>query len=322
MAYKVYADLTEEEQAIFTAFEWHKGKIAYDSEKERILLRSKATLDKRQQNRYYIWPVEEKADCYTSFLAKDDADAIIRAPWQRKKAAKKPEPKLDEIVKPDFKIKVKNVYYNFMMREYTLVHLDIEDGDVYSDVKEVRTPIKRALATLRKAVQAYRHSPLYKSYHTGDDWQLNTGGDLWKLPEEIVFYFADWFEFSAPLEDLLQQAKKKAQNRWKQEREEEERRRQSYGYNWNWSTGGYSYSHGGSGSHNFFGLGGIGPELAYNNALTTLGLTSASLTVDLVKRTYKRLALRTHPDVGGDPAKFREVNDAYNLVLRRLQASA
>lgn len=37
--------------------------------------------------------------------------------------------------------------------------------------------------------------------------------------------------------------------------------------------------------------------------------------VDTIKAAYRRLALTTHPDVGGDPAEFRTVEQAYRAAL-------
>lgn len=36
--------------------------------------------------------------------------------------------------------------------------------------------------------------------------------------------------------------------------------------------------------------------------------------VDEIKRAYRRLAQQYHPDKGGDPAKFKEVNEAYQVL--------
>lgn len=55
------------------------------------------------------------------------------------------------------------------------------------------------------------------------------------------------------------------------------------------------------------------------DCLTTLGL-SLPVTAKDVKRAYKRLALKTHPDLGGDAAEFIKVNQAYESALRFAQA--
>lgn len=49
--------------------------------------------------------------------------------------------------------------------------------------------------------------------------------------------------------------------------------------------------------------------------LTMLGL-SAPYTVKDVKRAYKRLALKTHPDLGGSNAAFIKLKEAHDSALR------
>ena len=44
-----------------------------------------------------------------------------------------------------------------------------------------------------------------------------------------------------------------------------------------------------------------------------LGLTKGA-TTDEVKKAFKRLAMKYHPDRGGDEDKFKEIKAAYELV--------
>lgn len=44
-----------------------------------------------------------------------------------------------------------------------------------------------------------------------------------------------------------------------------------------------------------------------------LGLT-ASATADEIKRAYRKLAMKNHPDKGGDPEAFKAVQEAYDLL--------
>jgi DnaJ-class molecular chaperone len=46
---------------------------------------------------------------------------------------------------------------------------------------------------------------------------------------------------------------------------------------------------------------------------TTLGIT-ASTTQAEIKSAYRKLALIHHPDKNGDPIKFKEINNAYNIL--------
>ncbi len=51
------------------------------------------------------------------------------------------------------------------------------------------------------------------------------------------------------------------------------------------------------------------------DALRTLELP-AEVPWDTVKQTYRRLAAQHHPDKGGDPARFRAIRGAYEILLR------
>jgi DnaJ-domain-containing protein 1 len=49
--------------------------------------------------------------------------------------------------------------------------------------------------------------------------------------------------------------------------------------------------------------------------LTTLGL-SAGATAQDIKAAYRRLAKLHHPDCGGDPEKFKEIQAAYDMAMK------
>lgn len=52
-------------------------------------------------------------------------------------------------------------------------------------------------------------------------------------------------------------------------------------------------------------------------ALQTLELP-ANAPWEIVKQAYRRLAAQHHPDKGGDPARFRAIRGAYEILLRCL----
>jgi hypothetical protein len=54
----------------------------------------------------------------------------------------------------------------------------------------------------------------------------------------------------------------------------------------------------------------------YTRALRLLGLAPGA-SDDQVESAFRKAARRHHPDVGGDPAKFRELVDARNLLSTR-----
>ena len=53
----------------------------------------------------------------------------------------------------------------------------------------------------------------------------------------------------------------------------------------------------------------------------TLGV-SRSATDEEIKKAYRKLARTNHPDAGGDEAKFKEINEAYEVLERREEAQA
>lgn len=48
-------------------------------------------------------------------------------------------------------------------------------------------------------------------------------------------------------------------------------------------------------------------------ALSVLGL-SEPLTLDKIKKAYRRKAIETHPDKGGDREEFIKINEAYKAL--------
>ncbi len=57
-------------------------------------------------------------------------------------------------------------------------------------------------------------------------------------------------------------------------------------------------------------------EDEYTKALRLLGLAPGS-SDDQIESAFRKAARRHHPDVGGDPAKFRQLVDARNLLSTR-----
>ena len=74
------------------------------------------------------------------------------------------------------------------------------------------------------------------------------------------------------------------------------------------------------GSHFFGGMGGMGGggggEGADNEALyAELGLSrGAAPSAAEVTKAYRRMAVRCHPDKGGDPETFKRISEAYSVL--------
>lgn len=66
-------------------------------------------------------------------------------------------------------------------------------------------------------------------------------------------------------------------------------------------------------------LQGSGDGLAVSRAL--LGIDAqVYLTVDTIKSAYRRKAMETHPDQGGDEEAYKKVHAAYSLLMDSVEA--
>lgn len=57
-------------------------------------------------------------------------------------------------------------------------------------------------------------------------------------------------------------------------------------------------------------------------AIIVLEMGSKSLTLDIIKKQYHKLALQYHPDKRGDKEKFQQIQEAYELLKREIVAEA
>jgi hypothetical protein len=180
----------------------------------------------------------------------------------------------------------------------------IDDSGIYDKDKETRKKVKGALASLRKAIKAYRHSPEYSYNYTHNDWNHNTVGNHWVLYIDLLWHFADWFEFFAPLDVLIKDADELAE-RW---READERRAREQQRQWQeeFADRGFGFGFTSRGQRIF-------PHSKFDEALQVFGL-SRPVTLDDIKRRYRVLAKQTHPDTGGDAEQFKHIHNAYQVL--------
>ena len=65
------------------------------------------------------------------------------------------------------------------------------------------------------------------------------------------------------------------------------------------------------------------PQMKIYTALTVLGLIGTDITVDSIKKAYRKLALKYHTDKNPDGAeKFKEVNAAYRVATDNVERAA
>merc|ERR1712166_854749 len=74
--------------------------------------------------------------------------------------------------------------------------------------------------------------------------------------------------------------------------------------------GGGGFSFGGMGGG---GMGGPRPDVDTTGLYKTLGVAK-NATASEIKKAYRKLAVKHHPDKGGDPDTFKEISKAYDIV--------
>jgi DnaJ-domain-containing protein 1 len=197
---------------------------------------------------------------------------------------------VEEIGKPEYKIPVKDINIPYHLNDnYSYCIIDFDESGIYSEDKATRKKVKHAFATLRKAFHSYRHS---SQERYSENWRYSVTGSCWHFPQSTLLHFADWMEFTAPLETLLELA----QERVRKARMEEE---QQYRTEAEWTAW----------------LNGFGrkPSDPVAESLRLFHLNT-NATWDDVKRQYRQLAKRYHPDTGGDPGEFIRINSAYQVL--------
>jgi len=70
----------------------------------------------------------------------------------------------------------------------------------------------------------------------------------------------------------------------------------------------------------FPGMGGPGmrrgpPKEVDNKKLYEILGVEKEATMDQIKKAYRKLAIKCHPDKGGDPEKFKEIQAAYDVLF-------
>jgi hypothetical protein len=143
----------------------------------------------------------------------------------------------------------------------------IEDHGINSRNQKVRHEVKSAFADLRKEINAYRLLPEYAERYRIDT-RYSVKGNIWCLHKQLLVTFAARLQFSAPLETLLREARMR------------------------------------SDSSRFHQRPSYVSQDSVDTAFRFFGLQRTATQEDL-KKQYRQLVKRYHPDTGGDEAKFK-----------------
>jgi DnaJ domain len=79
------------------------------------------------------------------------------------------------------------------------------------------------------------------------------------------------------------------------------------------ASDGFSYSFGGGSNQFFFGNAGGPAAPVDNEAYYSLLGVSKTADATAIKRAYRKLAVKLHPDKGGSQEKFKELGEAYQV---------
>jgi DnaJ domain len=159
--------------------------------------------------------------------------------------------------------------------DYYRIH--IENHGINSHNREVRHSVKNAFASLRKDINAYRLLPEYAELYRTDT-RFSVKGNNWCLHKQLLLAFAAQLQFSAPLETLLWEARMRSEQYSSRFQER------------------YYASH-----------------TVVDTAFRFFGLQHTATQEDL-KKQYRQLVKRYHPDTGGDEATFKRLQQAYSIL--------
>jgi len=59
-------------------------------------------------------------------------------------------------------------------------------------------------------------------------------------------------------------------------------------------------------------------EVQRREARKVLGVEENCIDIEIINKSYKQLAKQSHPDLGGDLEKFKEINNAHKMLKREL----
>lgn len=209
---------------------------------------------------------------------------------------------------PDYKIQVKSLTFSWgVISEDKGFALTLDTGDIYHPDIAVRRKAKQAFAVLRKAIKAYRHSSeRFESIggYRGYDYGHSESGSSWIIYKDVLLHFANWFVFPDNLDVLIDRAEMQRKAYLLKREQERAQRRAEDEAHWQQYFGSRSGSRASSGQ-----------RFTVDSALQLFELDRAA-TETTIKKQYRQLALKHHPDTGGSKEAFIRINAAYEVLLR------
>lgn len=132
----------------------------------------------------------------------------------------------------------------------------------------------------------------------------------WKMREYVLRSYLDWLEFEEDFETLVARAVEK----FKQEEEERKKRKEEEELRWEEirkAHDRYWREH----ARQKASWDPWQPRGQVHSALLLFGLDDTA-TQDDVKKKYRQLAKQYHPDTGGDAEKFKQLNQANQVLMQ------
>lgn len=154
---------------------------------------------------------------------------------------------------------------------------------------------------------------------------VNTYGASITITHKMLNAFKDHLIFDKPLAELIKEERIQAQKRkeeekqreadWARRREEAGKRRdQSWEECWQQYQESF-FRQQSEGRNHYEGKVSIKSKGDINGALKIFSLDKSTATAETIKKRYRELAKKSHPDVGGNAEEFKKINNANEVLM-------